>query len=396
LLWLYKAPIMIRNLLQSIAHPSEVRAMLYMKWNGELSTSNEHASWEGQSDPKAFCYFALNRVSRSFAAVIRQLPAELEDAICAFYLVLRGLDSVEDDMHIPLDEKQKLLTNFYLHLGKGKNYVGIGDTNDYRALMARFENVDAFFSQLPEHHQKIIRAICKKMGKGMVEFTEKEVSSISDHDHYCHIVAGLVGLGLTQLFAASEFEDKTLLDHLAAANSMGLFLQKTNITRDYHEDLLEGRLFWPSEIWQKYASDISEFNKRPNNPKSLCALNDMVVDALRHLPDCIRYLAQLKHPAVFRFCAIPQAMAIATLVKVYNNSEVFKHNVKIRKGLAAKIMVKVTDADSLWNFMLNHLQLLENKTLNAKALAYVQETRIAIHWEKSNRTNREAGYRQVS
>jgi len=37
-------------------------------------------------------------VSRSFAVVIQQLPQELQDPVCIFYLVLRGLDSVEDDM----------------------------------------------------------------------------------------------------------------------------------------------------------------------------------------------------------------------------------------------------------------------------------------------------------
>lgn len=387
---------MIKSLLQSIVHPSEVRAMLYMKWNGELHISNEHASWETQPTPKAFCYFALNRVSRSFAAVIRQLPSELEDAICVFYLVLRGLDSVEDDMHIPLDEKRQLLSDFHLNLGSGKNYSGIGDTDDYRALMKRFGMVDAFFNQLPRPHQKVIREICRKMGNGMVEFTEKEVNSISDYDHYCHIVAGLVGLGLTELFAASQYEDASLLAHLRLANSMGLFLQKTNITRDYYEDVVEGRVFWPTEIWSRHAASISEFNKKPNAKRSLAALNDMVEDALRHLPDCIRYMGQLTHPAVFRFCAIPQAMAIATLVKIYNNPAVFISNVKIRKGLAARIMVETVDADSLWTLMLDHFSLLEDKGLSSNAKASILNARNAIAEQRTNGMGRRIHYRQVS
>lgn len=44
--------------------------------------------------------------SCSFAIVIQQLPNPLKDAICIFYLVLRGLDTVEDDM--ALDNKVKL------------------------------------------------------------------------------------------------------------------------------------------------------------------------------------------------------------------------------------------------------------------------------------------------
>lgn len=45
-------------------------------------------------------YFILTKVSRSFAAVIIELNPELRNAICLFYLVLRGLDTVEDDMEI--------------------------------------------------------------------------------------------------------------------------------------------------------------------------------------------------------------------------------------------------------------------------------------------------------
>jgi farnesyl-diphosphate farnesyltransferase len=76
----------------------------------------------------------LNKVSRSFAIVIEQLGDELRNAICIFYLVLRGLDTVgivamfvdgpqrnaekfclisEDDMAIDIDTKTKLLLNFH-------------------------------------------------------------------------------------------------------------------------------------------------------------------------------------------------------------------------------------------------------------------------------------------
>lgn len=65
---------------------------------------------------------------------------------------------------------------------------------------------------------------------------------------YCHYVAGLVGIGLSRLFSASEFEDPVVGEDVNLANSMGLFLQKTNIIRDYLEDQREGREFWPQEV----------------------------------------------------------------------------------------------------------------------------------------------------
>lgn len=65
---------------------------------------------------------------------------------------------------------------------------------------------------------------------------------------YCHYVAGLVGIGLSRLFSASELEDPLVGEDTVCANSMGLFLQKTNIIRDYLEDQQEGREFWPQEV----------------------------------------------------------------------------------------------------------------------------------------------------
>lgn len=43
--------------------------------------------------------------------------------------------------------------------------------------------------------------------------------------------------------------------------SMGLFLQKTNIIRDYLEDYVDGRAFWPQDVWKKYAvtGQLGEF-----------------------------------------------------------------------------------------------------------------------------------------
>lgn len=46
------------------------------------------------------------------------------------------------------------------------------------------------------------------------------------------------------------------------SNHMGLFLQKTNIIRDYLEDIVEEpapRMFWPREVWGKHADQLADF-----------------------------------------------------------------------------------------------------------------------------------------
>lgn len=69
-----------------------------------------------KNEDLAFCDDILGSVSRSFAAVIRQLPAGLCVEVVVFYLVLRALDTVEDDMEAFADDpsvKVKHLQDFY-------------------------------------------------------------------------------------------------------------------------------------------------------------------------------------------------------------------------------------------------------------------------------------------
>jgi len=343
-----------------------------------------------------FSYAVLHKVSRSFAVVIQQLADELKDVICIFYLVLRGLDSVEDDMDFPIEQKLPLLRSFYEKLEiEGWNISGVGDSEDYKQLMAAFEKVSAVYRSLKPEYRVVISDITKRMGEGMAEFAEKTaktgkgaVTNVEEYNHYCHYVAGLVGIGLTQLFAASKLEDTSILAQEKLANSMGLFLQKTNIIRDYLEDLEEARTWWPEDIWSQYAPSLDWFAKNPDHPNSRACLNHMVSDAFSLVPDVLQYLALLKERSVFEFCAIPQVMAMATLAKVYNNTDVFKKNVKIRKGLSCDMMLHSSDVGVVKGyfryFAKNILDRIDSTTVNQgeatkKAEATAKRTRDLVN-----------------
>ena len=66
-----------------------------------------------------------------------------------------------------------------------------------------------------------------------------------------------MGIGLSQLFSVSELESSEVGEDHQLANSMGLFLQKTNIIRDYLEDIVQGREFWPKEVHVQKCITIS-------------------------------------------------------------------------------------------------------------------------------------------
>ena len=345
---------MVKDLIRSAHKPKEIVAMFRLKFAGfDIAKQKEPLKDLALTlNDRDFCYAALNKVSRSFAVVINQLPVELRDPVCLYYLILRGLDSVEDDMLYPADQRLPLLRDFHNKCTEdGWNIVGVGDSDDYRVLLANFDKVIRVFKALMPDYQRVILESCKKMGNGMADFAERKLVTLNDYDHYCHYVAGIVGIGLSGLFSASGIENPNLKNEIGLSNSMGLLLQKTNITRDYYEDINLGRSFWPKEIWGKYADRLDELMKDPSSPMSLACLNDLVTDALQYVGDCIQYLSLLEHPQVFRFCAIPQVMAIATLAKIYNNPDVYREVVKIRKGIAAVLMLHTTDMNSVHKVM---------------------------------------------
>eukprot|EP01027_Heterolobosea_sp_BB2_P014231 GEZU01020462.1.p1 GENE.GEZU01020462.1~~GEZU01020462.1.p1 ORF type:complete len:425 (+),score=189.52 GEZU01020462.1:558-1832(+) len=331
------------ELVKAVVRPDEFSAMVRFKLFKKLPPISQ--------DPNvAFCYQILIDVSRSFAMVIQELPEELRDAVCVFYLVLRALDTVEDDTKYPLDLKLPLLREFYTKLEEpGYTLQGCGEKH-YKVLLEQYDKVIAVYQSLNPKYRAVISDITKRMGAGMAEFIDKKgVTSIEDWDLYCHYVAGLVGYGLSDLFASSGLEDERFFKEHKLSNSMGLFLQKVNIIRDYREDIEEDRIFWPSHVYNLYAERIEDFKEEKNIPKGVQCLNHLITDALRHALDALEYMSLLRDPQIFNFCAIPQVMAIATLALCYNNPNVFRRVVKIRKGLTAKLIMNVKNIDDVRN-----------------------------------------------
>ena len=237
----------------------------------------------------------LKRVSRSFSTVIAQLPDELRLSVCLFYLALRGLDTVEDDMDLErfapyvsassavalatdqtslkkkgaaatratalLDAKTDLLRTFYHRLepqemiqesGAGQSteappprrpIKSIGEGAE-RELVEHFTRVADLVATLPAEHADVIADVTKRMGEGMADYIDRDLSNgtndVADYDRYCTIVAGFVGEGLTKLFSI-DFEPSLRPTKMKLSHEMGMFLQKVNIIRDYLEDAVEGR-----------------------------------------------------------------------------------------------------------------------------------------------------------
>ncbi|OQD75583.1 hypothetical protein PENDEC_c006G01950 [Penicillium decumbens] len=324
-------------------HPNQLRVLLQWK----LRHFPIHRRDETQESATAkICFEFLDQTGRSFSPVVKELHPELLLPVCVFYLILRGLDTIEDDTSIPLDIKEPLLRSFKDHLDRdGWTFTGNRPGEKDRELLVQFDNVITEFGKLKPIYQAIIKDITDKMGNGMADFARKaalgdvSVNSVEEYDLYCWHVAGIVGEGLTRFFVEAEMGEDTLINR-SLYRSMGLFLQKNNIIRDIREDFDDGRRFWPREIWSNHVDNFEDLFEPKYLRNALYCSSEMVLNAMEHACDCLSYLAGLSEQSVFNFCAIPQTMALATLEMCFRNPAVFERNVKITKRDALQLMVE--------------------------------------------------------
>ncbi|KII88081.1 hypothetical protein PLICRDRAFT_125235 [Plicaturopsis crispa FD-325 SS-3] len=339
-----------------LTHPIEFRTLvqfkLYHEQQRDLSDPAEHVTSGWNRKTMRRCWELLDMTSRSFSTVVKMLDGDLARVIALFYLVLRGLDTIEDDMTIPDDQKQVLLRSFHKNtVTPGWTFDGNGPDEKDRQLLVEYDKVVFEINTLSPEYKNVILDICEKMEVGMADYAHKAATTgsiyletVAEYDLYCHYVAGLVGEGLSGIWSASGKEAAWLHEQLELSNSMGSLLQKTNIIRDFREDVDESRFFWPREIWGKYGfTEMKEMYALENAERAQWAQSGMVVDALRHTTDALDYLRLLRSQTVFNFCAIPATMAMATLALCFMNPEMLQRNVKIRKAAAASLIMRSTN-----------------------------------------------------
>ncbi|XP_051134933.1 squalene synthase-like isoform X2 [Andrographis paniculata] len=257
-----------------------------------------------------FCYSMFNNVP-FIPFALHHIDAHLRDAICVFYLVLRALDTIEDDSSIETEVKAPILRAFHRHIYNRDWHFSCG-TKDYKVLMDDFHHVSTAFLELDHKYQETIEDITMRMGEGMTKFISKEIETLDDYDEYCHHVLGLVAIGMLKILHGCGKQD-IVSDDLC--DGVGLFLQKIDIIKDYLEDINEmpkPRIFWPRQIWGKYVNKL-------------------------------------------------EVAGIATLALCYNNIQVFRGGVELRYGLVAKIFYRTKTMSDVYDGLHDFSLILKSK-----------------------------------
>ncbi|QVM13466.1 Farnesyl-diphosphate farnesyltransferase [Coccidioides posadasii str. Silveira] len=144
-----------------------------MTWRKPVHLRDE--SKESRNVKEFYRFLALT--SRSFVAVCQELHPELLLPVVVFYLVLRSLDTIEDDMTIGIEEKEPLLRNFYTRIDE-ENWAfdGSGPDEKDREALVKFDCVAREFNLLKDEYRAIIKDIAKGMGNGMADYAKIDSS----------------------------------------------------------------------------------------------------------------------------------------------------------------------------------------------------------------------------
>jgi phytoene/squalene synthetase len=199
----------------------------------------------------------LDRVSRSFAFCIRQLPEPLREWVSASYLLCRTLDTIEDAPWTEPSQQHQAYKAFEQNL-----FGTLEDESWVRAVPAQIPDSEKALLNdqlilfrrlraLPEPVRPVIRELVGMMSAGMQHFSSARgrgplvLKTLQEVNQYCFFVAGVVGELLAKLVAMVEPRFSLSEQNLVRAHHFGLFLQKVNLLKDQVGDEREGRHLIP-------------------------------------------------------------------------------------------------------------------------------------------------------
>ncbi len=299
---------------------------------------------------------SLQRVSRTFALTIPQLPEGLREAVGNGYLLCRIADTIEDDPHLDWVAKAHW-QQVFLQVVEGKRPAA-EFSEGFAAVMAA--EMPAGEHDLIAHtslvvslthsfnavQQQALARCVQIMGEGMAEFqrsaSRQGLADQAAMDRYCYVVAGVVGEMLTSLFLDFVPELQIHQEKLfPLAVSFGQALQMTNILKDLWTDWERGVLWLPRD--RLYAHGVAPSDLHPG----LCTegfrafLEEMLAVAAGHLRRAMDFILLIpeQQTGMRDFCLWALAMAVLTLRRIAENPCFSKaEEVKISRASVFRIV----------------------------------------------------------
>jgi phytoene synthase len=204
----------------------------------ELSVAYQHCRSIAKREAKNFYY--------SFVA----LPQHKSDAMCAVYAFMRKADDLSDDESFSIEARREAMTAWTASWRASRVsptadpvFLALNDTQ------RRFHISDDLLEQLVagttldlQPQPAGVRNYMLADGRDIQVY-----ESLAALQHYCYLVASVVGLVCIKIFGYTDRRAEQL------AVDTGIAFQLTNILRDIKEDAERGRIYLPADLLQEHA-----------------------------------------------------------------------------------------------------------------------------------------------
>jgi farnesyl-diphosphate farnesyltransferase len=300
---------------------------------------------------------SLQKVSRSFALTIPQLPGDLADVVGNAYLLCRIADTLEDDAELEYSTKRTLLDEFIQVLNKRRDAASFG-ANVVRALSPATppDEIDLLantptvvgitFSFTAMQQQALVRCV-DIMANGMPRFQQDSslngLADLGELDDYCYVVAGVVGEMLTTLFCEHSTQLGARREQMMGlARSFGQGLQMTNILKDIWADSRRGVCWLPRTSFTYLDSSLEQALADGDGGKLARGVDQLVGVAHYHLRQALEYTHYLprRESGIRRFCLWSIGLAVLTLRNIHRQPDFTDSNqVKVsRRALQGVVL----------------------------------------------------------
>jgi farnesyl-diphosphate farnesyltransferase len=156
----------------------------------------------------------LDGVSRTFALTIPQLPKPLARVVANAYLLCRIIDTIEDEVNLTSRQKREFCKSFVevtSAMQRPETFSHeLAPMLSEHTLPAEHEliscvpRVIAITRSFDAVQRNALVTCVETMARGMTEFQDRDLryglNSLTEMNHYCYFVAGVVGEMLTRLF----------------------------------------------------------------------------------------------------------------------------------------------------------------------------------------------------
>ena len=196
--------------------------------------------------PETYCQDKAARSGSSFYYAFLFLPPPRRAAITALYAFCREVDDVVDECSDAALAATKLS---WWKKELDALYAGAPTHPVTRALQPHLANYAITHARLAE--------IIAGMEMDLYQTRYADFAGLA---HYCHHVAGVVGILSANIFGAT---DPRTSDY---AEKLGLAVQLTNIIRDVGEDARKGRIYLPIDELKRFQVPAADLLNARSSP----------------------------------------------------------------------------------------------------------------------------------